>query len=335
MRIVTGEGPREYRAVWMSGDKVLMIDQRLLPERFQVVELARVGDVARAIKDMTVRGAPAIGAAAAFGMALAAVEGEDLAESARLLKAQRPTAFDLFYAVDHMLKCLAQGAEAVPAAQAYADGIVERCLSLGEHGDRLIKDGDRIMTHCNAGALATVDVGTALAPIRLAWRSGKRIFVYVSETHPRLQGMRLTSYELVNEGVPHAIIVDAASGHFLRQGVDLVLVGADRVAANGDFANKVGTYEKAVLAKELGIPFYVAAPVSTFDFGLASGQEIVIEDREEEEVTHLDGRRIAPEGSHALNPCFDMTPRRYVTGFVTEIGVLAPGEIGELRRQGR
>ncbi|MCU0861897.1 MAG: S-methyl-5-thioribose-1-phosphate isomerase, partial [Methanomassiliicoccales archaeon] len=319
---MTPEGPREYRAVWMEGTKVRMIDQRLLPHEFKIVDFTEVGQVARSIKDMTVRGAPAIGAAAAYGMALAAMNGEDVARAAEMLKAQRPTAFDLFYAVDHMLSRLADGEDPSLTAISYVGSIVERCRLIGEHGAALIRHGDRIMTHCNAGALATVDYGTALAPVRVAWRSGKEIFVYVSETRPRLQGMKLTAYELANEGTPHSIIVDGASGHFMRLGVDLVIVGADRIAANGDFANKVGTFEKAVLAKELGVPFYVAAPVSTFDFSIANGEGIVIEERDEEEVTTMDGRRIAPQGSSALNPSFDMTPSRYVSGFITEAGVL-------------
>ncbi|MDD1756039.1 MAG: S-methyl-5-thioribose-1-phosphate isomerase [Methanomassiliicoccales archaeon] len=308
-----------------------MIDQRLIPERFQLVEFSLVEEVARAIKNMTVRGAPAIGAAAAYGMALAAINGQDLASSAHLLKAQRPTAFDLFFAVDHMLEMLSKGEEPVKAASDYADSIVGRCRRIGERGERLIAEGAKVMTHCNAGALATVDYGTALAPIRVAWRSGRRFFVYVSETRPRLQGMKLTAYELRNEGIPHSIIVDGASGHFMRQGVDLVIVGADRIAANGDFANKVGTFEKAVLAKELDVPFYVAAPLSTFDFALESGRGIVIEDRGEDEVTFMEGRRIAPEGSSALNPSFDMTPSKYVRGFITEAGILPPRDIGKIK----
>ena len=331
MRILTEQGAMEYRAVWMEGDRVVMIDQRLIPERFHLVEFALVEEVAKAIKNMTVRGAPAIGAAAAYGMALAAINGQDLQASAALLKSQRPTAFDLFFAVDHMLERLSRGEPPVKTADDYVSSIVERCKRIGEHGESLIPDGCKVMTHCNAGALATVDYGTALAPIRLAWRSGKRFFVYVSETRPRLQGMKLTAYELRNEGIPHSIIVDGASGHFMRQGVDLVIVGADRIAANGDFANKVGTFEKAVLAKELGVPFYVAAPISTFDFGLGSGKGIVIEDRGEEEVTFIEGKRIAPEGSGALNPSFDMTPSKYVRGFITEVGILAPKEISRLK----
>jgi methylthioribose-1-phosphate isomerase len=230
-----------------------------------------------------------------------------------------------------MLGALKRGEEPTKAANRYANQIVEKCRLIGVNGALLIKDGDKIMTHCNAGALATVDYGTALAPIRVAWRGRKKLFVYVSETRPRLQGMKLTAYELRNEEIPHAIIVDGASGHFMRKGVDLVIVGADSVALNGDFANKIGTFEKAVLAKELRIPFYVAAPISTFDFDTESGKDIVIEDRDEDEVLVMNGKRIAPEGCGALNPSFDMTPAKYVTGFITEIGVLDPEQIARVR----
>lgn len=331
MRIVTGEGAKEFRAVWLEGAEVKMIDQRLLPHRFEIVSFRSEEQVAEAIRNMTVRGAPAIGVAAAYGMALASMNGRDVSEAGKVLKASRPTAFDLFFAVDFMLERIRAGEEAGKAAERYAERIVDKCRSIGEQGARLIKDGSKIMTHCNAGALATVDYGTALAPIRVAHRQGKKIFVYVSETRPRLQGMKLTAYELRNEGIPHSIIVDGASGHFMRKGVDMVIVGADRVALNGDFANKIGTFEKAVLAKELGIPFYVAAPISTFDFALESGKDIVIEDRAEEEVTFLEDVQIAPEGSHALNPSFDMTPHRYVAGFITEVGVLVPDEITRVK----
>ncbi|MEM0448924.1 MAG: S-methyl-5-thioribose-1-phosphate isomerase [Methanomassiliicoccales archaeon] len=331
MRILTPAGPREYRSVWMDGQKVRMIDQRLLPETFQIVDFEEVEEVAHAIKDMTVRGAPAIGVAAAYGMALAAINGRDLSEAAWLLKRQRPTAFDLFFAVDHMLARIGRGDDPIRTANEYCDSIVNRCRMIGENGSRLIDTGDRLMTHCNAGALATVDYGTALSPIRMAWRAGKEVFVYVSETRPRLQGMKLTAFELVNEGIPHRIIVDSASGHFMRLGVDMVIVGADRIAANGDFANKIGTFEKAVLAKELGIPFYVAAPISTFDLSLRDGEGIVIEERGEEEVNELEGKRLAPKGSRALNPSFDITPCKYVTGYITEMGVLRPQDVQKVR----
>lgn len=328
---MTEQGPREYRALWMEAGKLKMIDQRLLPEHFQIVELAHVEEVARAIKDMTVRGAPAIGAAAAYGMALAALEGKDVHKAGNLLMSQRPTAFDLFFAVEYMQQALRALEEPIQAANRYVESIVQKCRSIGTNGAALIEDGAKVMTHCNAGALATVDYGTALAPMRVAWREGRKCFVYVSETRPRLQGMKLTAYELCNEGIPLSIIVDGASGHFMRQGVDLVIVGADRIAGNGDFANKIGTFEKAVLAKELGVPFYVAAPLSTFDFRMADGKGITIEDRGEEEVVDVNGKRIAPNGCHALNPSFDMTPAKYVAGFITEVGILKPGEIHKVK----
>ena len=332
MRVLTGKSSREVRAVWFEGGKVRMIDQRLLPQRFRIIELDDHLQVAECIRNMTVRGAPSIGAAAAYGMALAAVNKEDLGEAAKTLRSTRPTAYDLFYAIDHMLRSLELGDDPVEAADMYADQIIERCRLIGKYGAALIDEEARIMTHCNAGALATVDVGTALAPMRTAWAEGRHIYVYVSETRPRLQGMKLTAWELYNEGIPHAIIPDGASAHFMREGVDMVIVGADRITANGDFANKIGTFDKAVLANTFGIPFYVCAPLSTFDFSLTSGEQIVIEDRAEEEVTMMGRTRLAPKGSAALNPSFDMTPAKYVTGFITEAGVLLPSEIGKVRK---
>ncbi|NLL95325.1 MAG: S-methyl-5-thioribose-1-phosphate isomerase [Thermoplasmatales archaeon] len=327
MRTETEGVARERRAVWFEDGRVWMIDQRLLPFELAFVSFGGHAEVAEAIRDMVVRGAPSIGAAAAYAMCLAALNGEDIRKAAGLVKSARPTAYDLFYAVDWMVGRIGAGDDPVAAADGYAQSIIDRCLAIGRHGGPLIKDGAKVMTHCNAGALATVDVGTALAPIRQAHSAGKRVFVYVSETRPRLQGMQLTAWELKQEGIDCAIIVDGASGHYMREGVDLVIVGADRIAANGDFANKIGTFEKAVLAKELGVPFYVAAPVSTFDFDTGEGGDITIEDRGEEEVTRLGGRPVAPEGVRALNPSFDVTPARYVTGFITERGVLRPDEI--------
>ena len=329
MRIDIEGERREMRAVWYEDGKVMMLDQKVLPHRVEVVRFQDHHQVARSIKDMTVRGAPAIGVAAAYGMLLACNDHQDLDDAAKELKGTRPTAFDLFFAVDHMLAKIRSGADPVKAAEDYANTIVDRCRRIGVHGEKLIKDGARIMTHCNAGALATVDHGTALAPIREAWRNGKDIFVYVSETRPRLQGMKLTAFELLNEGIPHAIIPDGSSGHFLREGVDIVIVGADRIAANGDFANKIGTYEKAVLAKELGVPFYTAAPLSTFDLSIKRGEDIPIEYRGEEEVLVVDGVRIAPHGCKALNPGFDVTPHRYLSGIITEDGVLDPKDVSK------
>ena len=321
----------DIRAVWFEDGKVTMIDQRELPDRIVIVSFKDYKDVAEAIRNMTTRGAPSIGATAAYGMCLAAINGNDMEQAAKDIKAARPTANDLFYAVDHMIEELSKGRDPIEAADAYAQSMVDRCTKIGEYGGELIKDGYRLMTHCNAGALATVDVGTALAPMRKAHDDGKEFFVYVSETRPRLQGMQLTAWELLQEGIDHAIIPDGSSGHFIRKGVDMIIVGADRIAANGDFANKIGTFEKAVLAKEFNVPFYVAAPISTFDFNTKTGEDIVIEDRSEEEVTMVKGVRIAPVGCKALNPSFDMTPARYVTGFITEKGILKPSEISKVR----
>ena len=321
----------DIRAVWFEDGKVTMIDQRELPDRIVIVSFKDYKDVAEAIRNMTTRGAPSIGATAAYGMCLAAINGNDMEQAAKDIKAARPTANDLFYAVDHMMEELSKGRDPIEAADAYAQSMVDRCTKIGEYGGELIKDGYRLMTHCNAGALATVDVGTALAPMRKAHDDGREFFVYVSETRPRLQGMQLTAWELLQEGIDHAIIPDGSSGHFIRKGVDMIIVGADRIAANGDFANKIGTFEKAVLAKEFNVPFYVAAPISTFDFNTRTGEDIVIEDRSEEEVTMVKGVRIAPVGCKALNPSFDMTPARYVTGFITEKGILKPSEISKVR----
>ncbi|WP_400195805.1 S-methyl-5-thioribose-1-phosphate isomerase [Candidatus Methanarcanum hacksteinii] len=321
----------DIRAVWFEDGKVMMIDQRELPDKVTIVSFKDYRDVAEAIRNMTTRGAPSIGATAAYGMCLAAINGDDIEQAAKDIKAARPTANDLFYAVDYMLDDLSKGKDPIGSADAYAQSMVDKCIKIGEYGGELIKDGYRLMTHCNAGALATVDVGTALAPIRKAHGDGKDFFVYVSETRPRLQGMQLTAWELLQEGIDHAIIPDGSSGHFIRKGVDMIIVGADRIAANGDFANKIGTFEKAVLAKEFNVPFYVAAPISTFDFNTKTGEDIIIEDRSEEEVTMVKGVRIAPIGCKALNPSFDMTPARYVTGFITEKGILKPSEISKVR----
>ena len=321
----------DIRAVWFEDGKVTMIDQRELPDKVTIVSFKDYRDVAEAIRNMTTRGAPSIGATAAYGMCLAAINGDDIEQAAKDIKAARPTANDLFYAVDYMLDDLSKGKDPIGSADAYAQSMVDKCIKIGEYGGELIKDGYRLMTHCNAGALATVDVGTALAPMRKAHGDGKDFFVYVSETRPRLQGMQLTAWELLQEGIDHAIIPDGSSGHFIRKGVDMIIVGADRIAANGDFANKIGTFEKAVLAKEFNVPFYVAAPISTFDFNTKTGEDIVIEDRSEEEVTMVKGVRIAPIGCKALNLSFDMTPARYVTGFITEKGILKPSEISKVR----
>ena len=330
MIVRTAKGKSDIRALWMEKGVVKAIDQRLLPGQLKIVTIGTVAEMADAISDMTIRGAPSIGAAGAYGMALAWLRKENLTKASIALVKTRPTAHDLSYGVNLMLlKC---DEDLVEAAEAYADDVVEMCRKIGENGAKLIKDGHRILTHCNAGALATVDFGTALAPMRVAHRQGKSIFVYVDETRPRLQGAKLTAWELGNEGIDHAIISDNAAGHFMKSSVDLVIVGADRIARNGDFANKIGTYSKAVLAKENWVPFYVAAPISTFDPKIRTGKEIVIEERSEDEVLQMGDCRIAPKGSRALNPAFDVTPARYVKGFITEKGILRPGEFSDLRR---
>ncbi len=330
------------RTIEMQAGVVKMIDQRLLPHRVQVVECRDYEAVARAINEMTIRGAPAIGAAAAFGLALAAHQSRastrdellrDLDAAERVLRATRPTAVNLGWALDRMLKkahSLNLPADQLRAAlateaQQIADEDVEMNRAMARYGAALIQDGETILTHCNAGALATVDIGTALGVIIQAHRQGKKIHVLVDETRPRLQGARLTAWELQQAGVPMTLIADNAAGYFMRRGrVQRVIVGADRVAANGDVANKVGTYKLAVVAKENGIPFYAAMPTSTIDLSLPNGDAIPIEERDAREVTHIDGVAIAPEGVPVSNPAFDVTPNKYITALITDRGIVYP-----------
>jgi methylthioribose-1-phosphate isomerase len=339
------------RSVEWHENKVRMIDQRLLPSEFRLVEYAEHHQVAEAIRSMVVRGAPAIGAAAAFGMALAAFNSQardrenllsDLHIAAKSLCAARPTAVNLSWAVNRLLDRaeMESDSSAIPAvllaeAQSLADEDVETNKRLGQHGAALIQDGDTILHHCNTGALATVDYGTALGVIRAAHEQGKHIHVLVDETRPRLQGARLTTWELKQLGVPFTLIADNAAGHFMRTGqVNIVLVGADRVAANGDVANKIGTYKLAVVAQANGIPFYSCVPTSTVDLSLPTGDDIPIEERSADEITGLfyQGRPSAPEGVPAANPAFDVTPHRYVTGIVTENGIAYPPFAVNLRQ---
>ncbi len=326
------------RALWYTPGRLHVIDQRELPARTRVLHLTRPEEVAEAIRTLTVRGAPTIGVAAAYGMALAAREGRLGPErAAKLLGATRPTAHDLFVGIERVRSAWTQGEDTDEAADRYRESVVEECHRIGEAGAPLFRRTPKVLTHCNAGALATVEWGTALAPLRVARERGTDLFVWVDETRPLLQGSRLTAWELAQEGIPFAVIVDNAAGHFMRTGeVDAVIVGADRVARNGDFANKVGTYEKAVLAHENGIPFYVAAPWSTFDPTRPSGRSIPVEERGPEEVVEFGRRRTAPAGSPARNPAFDVTPAKYVTAFVSPGGVLAPSEVaGALRARHR
>lgn len=327
---------------WEKGT-VRLIDQTKLPWELCVIEYRDHERLAEAISEMVVRGAPAIGATAAYGMALAGLTSEaetmdalrsDLTDAAERLTLARPTAVNLFWGVERQLRLARDGqwttadeirAALIREAHAIADEDVETNKRIGAHGARLISDGNTVLHHCNTGGLATVDYGTALGVIRAAHEQGKQVRVLVDETRPRLQGARLTTWELERLGIPFELIVDSAAGHFLSTGkVDLVLVGADRIAANGDVANKIGTYSLAVIAKENGVPFYSVAPRSTVDLSLPSGDEIPVEERPGEEVTSLFGEPIAPEGVTARNPAFDVTPYRYLTGIVTEKGVVHP-----------
>jgi methylthioribose-1-phosphate isomerase len=312
-------------------DGVIMLDQRELPAREAYCRLNTVEEVARGIRDMVVRGAPAIGISAAYGLVLAERAGKDLAEAAALLRATRPTAVNLFWAIERMLVAAEGVAPSGRAARLAAEARaihredVEACRAMGRLGAERIPDGATILTHCNAGALATGGYGTAIGVIRAAHESGKRIRVYADETRPYLQGARLTAWELHKVGVDVTVVADGAAAHFFARGdVQLAIVGSDRIAANGDVANKIGTFGVACAAHFHGRPFYVAAPWSTVDTRCPSGEAIVIEERDAREVTHLGDRRLVPEGVSARNPAFDVTPARLVTAIFTERGVIEP-----------
>ncbi|MGQ9548721.1 MAG: S-methyl-5-thioribose-1-phosphate isomerase [Roseiflexus sp.] len=342
------------RTIWWETDQVCLIDQRLLPHETSIVRCTTVEDVARAIRTMQIRGAPAIGCAAAYGMALAAFSAAHdaagdsaliytrLAEAKALLDAQRPTAVNLSWATRRVLE-RAQSLRN-PLPDAIAQCVLEEahsilaedlamCHAIGRHGVALIPPRGHVLTHCNAGGLATAGYGTALAPIRAAHEQGRPIHVYVDETRPFLQGARLTAWELLQERIPLTLITDNMAGYFMKRGdIDCVIVGADRIVANGDVANKIGTYSLAVLAHAHRIPFYVAAPSSTIDCSLPNGDTIPIEERSSDEVTLLSGVRIAPEGVIAAHPAFDVTPADLVTAFITERGVIYPPFAGVLQR---
>jgi len=326
---------------WQDGE-VVMIDQRRLPGEEVYLRCRDHREVAAAIRDMAIRGAPAIGVAAALGIALGVrnsrAEGEPLRAAfegiCNDLAATRPTAVNLFWAIERMRRrfeaARAKGGQALreallEEARAIEEEDLAACRRIGDLGAELIPDGARILTHCNAGALATAGYGTALGVIRSAARQGKVRNVLAGETRPYLQGARLTAWELARDGIPTTLIADSMAGHLMARGeVDAVIVGADRIAANGDVANKIGTYSLAVLARENGLPFYVAAPVSTIDLRTPSGDAITLEERPPEEVTHHGGRRLAPDGISVRNPAFDVTPQRYVTAIVCERGVARP-----------
>jgi methylthioribose-1-phosphate isomerase len=327
------------KTVWWQDGAVCLIDQTRLPLEERVVTCRSVTEVAHAIREMQVRGAPAIGATAAFGLALAAQQAAGdttailatLEESSAALAKTRPTAVNLFWALQRMgeraQELAGESPEALRTAllaeaQAIAAEDEAACRTMGRFGAELVPPGAGILTHCNAGALACVSYGTALGVVRAAWERDKQVHVFVDETRPFLQGARLTAWELAKEGIPMTLITDNMAGHFLHTGkVQCVVVGADRIAANGDVANKIGTYSVAVLARENNVPFYVAAPMSTLDFQIASGDRIPIEERDPAEVTAWRGVQTAPSGVRAAHPAFDVTPSRYVTAIITERGV--------------
>ena len=323
-------------------DGVVMIDQTRLPRETVFVTCRTYLEVADAIKTMIIRGAPAIGVAAAMGVAIGVERSDDDFELiCSTLAATRPTAVNLFWGIDRMRRLHASlagrsRAEMVAAlvteAKIVKDEDVAICRAIGAHGAALVPDHKTVLTHCNAGALATAGYGTALGVIRAAVAAGKTIDVFADETRPFLQGARLTAWELQQDGIPTTLITDNMAGHFLKSGrIGCVVVGADRIAANGDVANKIGTYSVAVLAKENGVPFYVAAPISTLDLTLSDGSLIPIEERSAKEVTEVYGVPVAPEGIAVLNPAFDVTPNRYVVGIITEKGVAYPPFTESLR----
>ena len=349
---------RHVKCVWWEeneqGGTLFLLDQTLLPHEVHYLQLHHEQDVAEAIRSLRVRGAPVIGVTAAFGMLLALsrllheradelslAEAQDHLNSfGQFLRSTRPTAVNLAWAVTRMLKCMHEQADhdtSIKAlwrrfyneALAIAQEDYDACLCMGTFGESLIADGDTVLTHCNAGMLATAGIGTALAPIYVAHNAGKKLHVFVDETRPVLQGARLTAWELQQAGVPLTLIADNMAGSFMRQGrINVIFVGADRIAANGDVANKIGTYSVAVLAKAHGIPFYVVAPTSTIDLSLASGEDIPVEQRNPDEVTIIQGKSIAPADVVAVNPAFDVTPAEYITAIITEKGVIrAPYEV--------
>jgi len=332
---------------WKDG-AVVTIDQTKLPNEVAFLKMRNCRQVAFAIKNMRIRGAPLLGAAAAYGLALTAYHSKakrkeelmrEMEESAELLRKTRPTAVNLFWAIDRIVKKMREtlgGVEAVTEAiideaQGIADEDVQMNRKIGEHGSKLINDKDVVLTHCNAGSLATVDYGTALGVIRAAWEQGKKVKVFVTETRPKLQGARLTTYELQRDGIPVTLIADSMVGFVMsKQLISKVIVGADRIVQDA-IINKIGTYTIAVLAHEHGVPFYVAAPTSTFDLTHTS-KEVVIEERDPKEIIHFGSQRVAPSGIEALNPAFDVTPMKYVSAIICEIGVLSVAALERLAR---
>jgi methylthioribose-1-phosphate isomerase len=329
----------------LQDDAIVMVDQRKLPSQEIYVRCRTAPEVAKAIRTMVIRGAPAIGVAAAYGIALgvrrSSAKGTrqlavDFQKTCDMMAATRPTAVNLFWAIDRMKRAFGEGAQAGESpdeltarmdreARAIHDEDVASCRAMGAFGAEMVPDGARVLTHCNAGALATAGYGSALGVIRAAVEQGKRIAVFADETRPFLQGARLTAWELVRDGINTTVITESMAGPLMRAGeIDVVVVGADRIAANGDTANKIGTYTVAVLAHEHKIPFYVAAPLSTIDLSTPDGDRIPIEERDQREVSHLGSSRLTPVGAKIRNPAFDVTPHRYIAGIITERGILRP-----------
>ncbi len=335
---------QDYRTVWMEGSDVFLIEQNLLPFEFKIYKSESYIETCNAIIKMLVRGAGAIGATAGYAMAQAAIEAQNenyenfVREARYIIEHTRPTARNLFYATERVYQAALKSVEdAINEAENVANKDAEDSRKIGEFGNELISPKMNILTHCNAGWLAFVDHGTALSPIYKAHESGKDVFVYVDETRPRAQGARLTGWELNNQNIPHKIIPDNAGAYLMSLGkIDMVIVGADRIAANGDVANKIGTLEKAIAAKEYNIPFYVAAPVSTIDFECKNGDEIDIEYRSQDEIKFQCGPdkngemhriQVTSPGSECLNPSFDVTQAKFITGIITEKGIFKPNEI--------
>ena len=315
----------EVKAFQWEGDTILLLDQRKLPEREVWLRLDNYKDVAKAIKEMAVRGAPAIGCVAAYGFLLGVKTGEDPYVVYETLKNTRPTAYNLFWALDRMKRALEEGKDLEAEARAIEEEDYKANKRVGEIGQQLIPKGAKILPHCNTGALATAGWGTALGVIRSAHYANKDIFVWVDETRPYLQGSRLTAWELSREGIPHKIITDSTAGFLMKKGlVDYVIVGADRITKDYYVANKIGTYALSVLAKAHGIPFYVVAPRSTFDMSLLGEESIKIEERSEEEIKFIKGIPMAPENSPALHLAFDITPPENITAIITEEGIIKP-----------
>lgn len=331
---------KEIRTVWWSKDRVKIIDQTRLPFETKILEFRDYRKLAKAIKEMRLRGAPAIGVATALGIALginyskaSSYKGlsKELDRIIKTFQETRPTAVNLYWACRRMREKFRENRGKnlrgikrilIQEAKRMLEEDIDCCKRIGEYGASLIKKGSSILTHCNAGALATAGYGTALGVIKRAHEEGKRIKVFVDETRPRLQGARLTTWELKREGIPFTLITDSMAGYFMKKKeINLVIVGADRIAGNGDVANKIGTYSLAVLAKEHRIPFYVACPTSTIDLKLLSGDRIPIEERDIREVTHMGGRALVPKGTRAANPAFDLTPNRYIKAIITEKGI--------------